>query len=714
MACIGWRRPCKLRDPMDPISLLAAGVLAGDLLGGSLSVPWWSWAVLACGLGAASLPRHRLGTALVLPVALVVGLACGAAVPSGPALDGDVCLLGVRVGSASGRAADVELAYLLVEGSWAPAEGRTRVRFTGLPPGPGVAVLVRGRAHAVQRALPGAPDPVRAAALAGARSQVDAIADAPLGGAPSSPIPTELDPTGLMRAILLGDRSGLAADTGDVLRRTGTTHLLSISGFHVGAAAWLLQSVLGRFLRAAGVVRPEGLPSGLLTAASIAGCWLYTALASWPVPAERAAALLTAALVARAAGRTLDPQRWLWLIAAALAVVEPGSAATASYQLSFGAMFGLAWFSSWVTRWWPPDLPAPVRWLIDGLGATFGATVGTLPFAAWWFQAVPPLAPVANLVAMPTLGLSLVPLAAAVATLPSPLREIAAWLGTSLCEIVLIVLEPLAVDPWTPAVTANGALAVALAAIVAARRPAPGVLLGVLVLAAPRTTPAHLRVTFLAVGQGDSALVEWPDGRRWLVDGGPGRDEVLHWLRRSGIRHLDRVVQTHPDADHSRGLRSVLDQLTVDELWADELDPELEVVAAARGIRVRRPAESAPAAASPNDRSLTLSAGPVFFAGDLESAGERRAARALPASIPVLKVAHHGSATSTTAALLDVLRPAVAVISVGAGNPYGHPADSVLERLSRRGVLVLRTDLDGTVVLEATPHQLRIRAEAAR
>lgn len=685
---------------MDPISAHGASLLLGLLIAPELSVPWWCWALVAAGAAWVRTPRPHLGTLQGCPIALALGLACGATVRPGPELDGPVAVIGVRVGAASGRTGDVALTNRLVDGEWRAAEGRVRVVFTDAAPGPGRAVVVRGSAHPIDPALPGAPDPVRAARLAGIRTAIDAGGASVIGGSAPAPIEPELDPTGLMRAILLGDRRGVAPETNAVLQRTGTTHLLSISGFHVGAAAWLLEVVLGRWVRAIGVVWRTGVPRGALVAAGIAGSWLYTALAEWPVPAERAAALLTVALVARAGGRTVVPERWLWWIAGALAILEPGSPATASYQLSFGAMFGLVWFAPWITRWFPPGVPWPTRWAIDGLGATFGATLGTLPFAAWWFQAVPPWSAVANLVALPTLGLALVPLAAAVALLPSPLREGAAVLGTALCRAVLVVLAPMSVDPWTPAVTAVGALLLGAALIAAVRWPVQGTIAAAAVLAGPIPRPDHLRITILAVGQGDAALVEWPDGRRWLVDGGPARSDVLFWLRRRGVRRLDRVVQTHPDRDHARGLIAVVANLDVGELVAADLDPDLAAAAEARRIPIRT--WPAPAGLTDNDRSLWLAVGPVFLAGDLEARGERAAAAAADRTFAVLKVAHHGSATSSTAPLLDRLGPAVAIVSVGPHNLYGHPSPEVLERFDRRGIEVFRTDRDGTVVIDVT------------
>src|SRR5262249_26034255 len=157
-------------------------------------------------------------------------------------------------------------------------------------------------------------------------------------------------------------------------------------------------------------------------------------------------------------------------------------------------------------------------YLVEGLAATVGATLGTLPVSAWWFQSIPPLGAIANLIALPTLGLVLVPIAAVACTAPEPLSHGAAVVGTALPTAVLAVLAPLAIDPWTPAVGPLGATGLAIAVTVGARRAWLGIGLGAAVLLWPRWDPDPLRVTFLDVGQGSAALVE-DHGRRVLVDG---------------------------------------------------------------------------------------------------------------------------------------------------------------------------------------------------
>ncbi|MEQ1503191.1 MAG: ComEC/Rec2 family competence protein, partial [Myxococcota bacterium] len=632
---------------------------------------------------------------------------CGRSVPDGPRFEGELAAIGVRVGSATGRVGDVVVARVArLGGAWVPADGRIRVTFPEVAPPAGDRVAVFGRVVPIRRALPGAPDPRRAAALAGVGSALLASRAEVLGGDRPELLAPHRDPTGLLRAIVLGDRTGCSPETLAILRRTGTSHLLSISGFHVGIAAAAVVGIVGVALRAIAAVRPAGVPTGWAVAVGIGAGWAYTALAGWPVAAERAAASLSIAALARAAGRRVAPIPALTWVAVGVAILDPGSPATPSYQLTFGAMYGLVAIVPRLTRWLPPDLPRLVRWVADGFAATIGSTLGTLPFAAWWFQQVAPLSAIANLVAVPVLGVAVVPIGAVACAAPAPIDGWAAALGTVACRIVLAVLDPLAVDPWTPAVGSVGAIAVGAAVVVGIRRPWLGLVLGVAALGWPRSAPEVLRVTVLDVGQGDAALVERADGSRWLVDGGPPSGAVVQWLRRSGIRSLDAVVVTHPDSDHWGGLVPVLTELDVGAVWAIDPPDAVREAAAARGVPIGVPLgavyprpEDLAGADGDNDRSIVLDLGAMLLTGDAEADAEARFAGRL-GRIPVLKVGHHGSRTSTTDALLDAIDPELAIVSVGAGNPYGHPDPAVVGRLTRRGIPILRTDEVGTIEVE--------------
>ncbi len=252
----------------------------------------------------------------------------------------------------------------------------------------------------------------------------------------------------------------------------------------------------------------------------------------------------------------------------------------------------------------------------------------------------------------------------------------------------------------------------------------------------------RLHLVLLDVGQGDAILLRTPDGKQVLVDGGPDPQVLLTRVGRfmpPWDRTLDLIVLTHPDADHLGGLPELLTRYRTELILDPGLPPTTalsrtwdqvrngggtrlvratrgQVVDLGHGVRldVLWPPPGTTGDPEENNSSVVLRVRYGRFCalltGDIEAEAERRlvtAGRLGPCA--VLKVAHHGSATSTTPALLEALRPSVALISVGAQNPFGHPDETVLERLRAAGVRVYRTDTQGTVELISDGTRLWVR-----
>ena len=274
---------------------------------------------------------------------------------------------------------------------------------------------------------------------------------------------------------------------------------------------------------------------------------------------------------------------------------------------------------------------------------------------------------------------------------------------------------------------------------------------------APRLDRGKIGVTVLDVGQGDSIFAEFPGGGTMLVDGGGlagsewvggyrsgtdvGEEVVSPYLWSRGLKRIDVIVLTHADHDHIDGLYSVLQNFKVGQLWVGWTDPRpafsrLLEEARSRGIPIVHVDEgehfkfgaakadvlwppTGGAGESPNDNCvvLRLSEGSSHFllTGDIEQRaengllGERE-----PLASEFLKVPHHGSKTSSTAPFLAAVSPRVAVVSVGASNPFGHPARAVVERYERTGIRLLRTDRDGAVTALADGNSLSISAYATQ
>ncbi len=294
---------------------------------------------------------------------------------------------------------------------------------------------------------------------------------------------------------------------------------------------------------------------------------------------------------------------------------------------------------------------------------------------------------------------------------------------------------------------AAGPLLAAAAALSLSRPRRCGALLPAalaVVLLAGRAAPGP-ELQLLDVGQGESVLLR--DGARAvLVDGGGwrygdlGGRVVMPALAALGVRRLQAVVLSHPDLDHCQGIVDLLSYVPVAEIWTapgwrDSRCVRELLVAPGVRLRVLWAGEAARAAGwsfdvlhppagdrrRGNDRSLVLAAraggSTVLLTGDIEAAAERRLLRRWGGSrlrADVLKVAHHGSRTSTTAALLAAVEPRLALVSCGPGNRYGHPASEVVARLRRSGALVLRTDRSGAVAVRPEPGgRLRVATRAA-
>jgi competence protein ComEC len=264
---------------------------------------------------------------------------------------------------------------------------------------------------------------------------------------------------------------------------------------------------------------------------------------------------------------------------------------------------------------------------------------------------------------------------------------------------------------------------------------AVGTWLGVKKDAGIRVVGPSMKIHFIDVGQGDSILIQSPDGKSMLIDAGEGEsgDTVVSYLKDNGIKRLSMLAMTHPHSDHIGGITQVLDSFPVgrvldsgyahgsrlQEHTLEEIERKhipYSVATAGQhyrlGARVDVEVLSPPATpfsgtdndANNNSLVMRVTYGSVsaLLTGDIESEAEG----ALLASrrnieSNILKVAHHGSADSTSVELLRQVRPAYVVISVGRRNEYGHPHKSTLRRLSpeKLGASVYRTDQDGTIVL---------------
>ncbi len=251
-----------------------------------------------------------------------------------------------------------------------------------------------------------------------------------------------------------------------------------------------------------------------------------------------------------------------------------------------------------------------------------------------------------------------------------------------------------------------------------------------------------LRVHFIDVGQGDSILIQMPDGAMALIDGGNNDGRAAAYLRRLGVTRIDVLIATHPHADHIGGLPQVMNTFSVGQVWTSGasnttgiFETFLDTIAARKiPYHEAKAGDSIPLGSARlavlagaqkaqdlNDTSLVvrLAYGTVsfLFTGDAEADVEARMLRLFPGQLrsTVLKVGHHGSSSSSSIPFLQAVQPRVAVYSAGKGNPYGHPTPRTIANLKAVGAVVYGTDVHGTVVIstDGTDYQVTTARSAA-
>jgi competence protein ComEC len=548
---------------------------------------------------------------------------------------------------------------------------------------------------------------------------------------------------GVIQGIVLGEDESLTPSVRDAFRASGLYHLLAVSGSNVAL-------VVGGVLILASLLGVPRLAAEIAALAALGG---YVLAVGWQPSVVRAGVAGGLASLAWLCARERD--RWWFFLAGALVLLawNPYTVREPGFQLSFAAVAAI-FVAVPRFRRVLEGYPLPER-LRDAVAISTACGLVTSPILLVQFGQVPLYSVPANAlgapVAAPILGLSLI--AAGLEPVAPAAATVLAWLNGWLAAYLAACARVFAGLPFavlaTRELVALVALVVALAFCWRLRAPrgfrvvAIGSLLALVGVGwtlarqpSSAPTPNGLRITFLDVGQGDGCLLEAP-GVRLLVDEGPPEARVADQLRRLGVRWLTGIVLTHPQRDHVGGAAEVLR----DERVGFVLDPRIPydssyergalheaaarhvpVVLARAGLAYRFgrlrvtvlwPDESGPPDQDPNQHAIVLlvSYGEVdaLLTADAESDVTLPLA---PPPVEILKVGHHGSADEGLPELLDRIRPRVAVISVGLGNDYGHPAPSTLATLRAAPDLSLyRTDLDGRVVVESDGGAIRVREE---
>ncbi|KJZ50509.1 DNA internalization-related competence protein ComEC/Rec2 [Pseudomonas fluorescens] len=528
--------------------------------------------------------------------------------------------------------------------------------------------------------------------------------------------------SGALTALVLGDGAGLSREDWQVLQDTGTVHLLVISGQHIGLLAGVV------YLLIAGLARfglwPSRLPwlpwaCGLAFAAALG----YGMLAGFEVPVRRACLMIAMVLLWRLRFRHLGAWWPLLLALDGILLLEPLASLQPGFWLSFAAVAVLILtfggrLGPW--RWWQTWTRA--QWLI---------AIGLCPLLLALGLPISLSGPLANLFAVPWISLVVLPPALlGTLLLPVPyLGEKLLWLAGGLIEwwfrglgVVsgqIPAWVPAAVPLWAWVIGAIGAFLLLLPRGLPMRPLGWPMLLMLVFSPRPMLQEGMAEVWQLDVGQGLAILVRTRH-HTLLYDAGPrfgeldqGERVVLPALRKLGVKGLDLMLISHAHADHAGGARAIAKGLPVEQVVSGEpsdLPMELQAEKCESGRQwtwdeVDFQLWHWPLAGDSNQNSCVLlieaSGERLLLSGDIDVAAER-ALLDSPLAVPTdwLQAPHHGSRSSSSMALLDVLQPKGALISRGQGNSFGHPHATVIARYQKRGMAIYDSVEHGAIRLQ--------------
>ncbi len=563
---------------------------------------------------------------------------------------------------------------------------------------------------------------------------------------------------GIIKALTIGDATGIDEHTKTLFLRTGTSHILAISGAHIGIVTAFFFFLARIFFRMSPAMRYRGDDTRFAALLSIPFAFMFMVMAGSSIPTIRAAIMIMVYMLSLYFERGRSILNTVALSALIILLIYPHSIFMPTFQLTFSSVLFIILFTERIY----PMINVKnrmIKWLLSSMLITLSAMLGTLPVVIYHFYGINPLSFIHNLISVPIMCMAAMPLS--LIGILVPFGEYLLRLSGEILSFNIGILRHLDFGYIYPVIRPDLFEAVLYFTLVLSflfvnRKHVKVLLIGILLpltvvhsmfVYDQRFYNKHLCLHFIDVGLGESILIEAPKGMRMLIDGGGsykgeydiGRSILTPVLLSRKIRTIDYVINTHPHGDHIGGLFYIVKNFTVKHFVISKYfvteDKFLDIMNVVRikNIPVERwetgdhftfngmdfnvlHPDSAVTIENPNNASLVMkiSYGKNSFllTGDIESEIEHKLVLAgLAAKTDVLKIPHHGSKYSSSDHFLNVVKPHVAVLSVGRGIK-GLPGEEALGRYKRSSIPVLRTDRNGSISICSDGENIRCNTTA--
>jgi competence protein ComEC len=534
----------------------------------------------------------------------------------------------------------------------------------------------------------------------------------------------------LIKALTIGDGNSLSANQWDIFRKTGTTHLMVISGSHIGLVAGLVYLLVLRTWAWSGILAWS--PQKVAAIVALVTAIFYAGLTGFSVPAQRSALMIAIAMVAVIQQRNTRPYNILAVALFAVLIVDPLVVLSAGFWLSFIAVSLIIYSIT--------GRLGKLGFFRGGFKINWVTSVGLAPLLLFFFQQVSLIAPIANLIAVPIISLVVVPLAllATLVMFIAPLVAVKLFFVVDLALQslwwLLVKLADLPISTITHTQPSWWALGFAVPAILLLFAPKgmPSRWLGLLMLLplifteSDKIAPGVIKMTLLDVGQGLSAVVQtanhvlvYDTGAKFSATSDMGQSVLVPYLRSQGVNKVDTLIISHGDNDHIGGAASLMANMHTENILTS-VPQQLSEYSSAKcqagqswtwdKVKFSVISPQIGNNSSENDNSCVLqiqaSKSTALLTGDIEATAEswliENYGNKLKAD--VLVAPHHGSQTSSTHAFLKAVRPSIILIPAGYHNQFGHPHQEVLTRYQHLNATWLNSADEGAIQMTLDSH----------